>query len=79
MRLQLDLLQVYDLLVACGWMTGSHTSAPSGAAALRAEGAPGASVAPILKCNPLEGQIMTLGFGSGLQGFPGFHSGSLQL
>ncbi len=68
-------VQVYDLLVACGWMIGSHTSASS-AAVHRVDGQPGPSNAGVVKCDPLEGQT---GFSNSLQGFPGFHIGSYQL
>lgn len=68
------MLQVYDLLVACGWMAGSHTSAPS-AAALRADGQP--PPGSIVKCDPLEAQMHPV-FSSALQAFPGFHPGPFQ-
>ena len=71
-------VQVYDLLVACGWMIGSHTSASS-AAVHRADGQLGPSGADVVKCDPLEGQINQTGFSNSLQGFPGFHIGSYQL
>ena len=71
-------VQVYDLLVACGWMIGSHASASS-AAVHRADGQPGPGSAAIVKCDPLEGQISQTGFSTSLQGFPGFHIGSYQL
>ena len=71
-------VQVYDLLVACGWMIGSHTSASS-AAVHRVDGQPGPSIAGVVKCDPSEGQINQTGFSNSLQGFPGFHIGSYQL
>ena len=70
--------QVYDLLVACGWMTGSNASASS-AAVHRVDGQPGSSNAAVVKCDPLEGQNTQTGFSNSIQGFPGFHMGSYQL
>ena len=71
-------VQVYDLLVACGWMIGSNTSASS-AAVHRADGQPVPSSAAVVKCDPLEGQINQTGISNSLRGFPGFHVGSYQL
>ena len=69
------MLQVYDLLVACGWMAGSHTSAPS-APAHRIDGQP--PPGSIVKCDPLEAQMHPV-FSSSLQAFPGFHPGPFQI
>ena len=69
------MLQVYDLLVACGWMAGSHTSAPS-AAMQRIDGQP--PPGSVVKCDPLEAQMHPV-FNGSLQGFPGFHPGPFQM
>ena len=70
------MVQVYDLLVTCSWMPGSHTSAPS-APAPRADGQlpPGS----IVKCDPLEAQMQPVLSSSSMQAFPGFHPGPYQI
>lgn len=78
-RILAGAVQVYDLLVACGWMAGGNTSGPS-AAGHRADGQPMPGSAGIVKCDPLEGQwppgFNTIG---NLQSFPGFHPGPFQM
>ena len=71
MILPAGMLQVYDLLVACGWMAGSHTSAPS-ASAQRVDGQP--PPGSIVKCDSVDIQMHPL-FSRNLQAFPGFHPG----
>ena len=69
------MLQVYDLLVACGWTAGSHTSAPSAPMHRIEEQPPPGS---IVKCDPLEAQMHPV-FNSSMQAFPGFHPGPFQI